>query len=95
MAAISDTLNHGVPCEAATRRQVIETVVVLTTLQENCGPAAVADSAYFGDHRPMSTTFGADPPDAPAPGGAPNGRDRPNRGPDHDDRHPLVTAPRM
>lgn len=59
MATISDTLNHGVPCEAATRRQVIETVVILTTLQENCGPAAVADSAYFGDHRPTSTTFGA------------------------------------
>ncbi|GGM25869.1 MULTISPECIES: RidA family protein [Micromonospora] len=43
----------------ATRRQIIETTVILTNLRENFGPAAAAHSAYFGDHRPTSTTFGA------------------------------------
>ncbi|MEQ3553424.1 RidA family protein [Pseudonocardia nematodicida] len=42
----------------ATRRQIIETTVILTDLRENFGPAAAAHSAYFGDHRPTSTTFG-------------------------------------
>ncbi|WP_327035035.1 Rid family hydrolase [Micromonospora ureilytica] len=43
----------------ATRRQVIRTTVILTNLRENFGSAAAAHSAYFGDHRPTSTTFGA------------------------------------
>lgn len=43
----------------ATRRQVIRTTVILTNRRENFGSAAAAHSAYFGDHRPTSTTFGA------------------------------------
>lgn len=42
----------------ATRRQVIETRVIMTDFRENFGPVAAAHSAYFGDHRPTSTTFG-------------------------------------
>lgn len=42
----------------ATRHQVIETTLIMTDFRENFGPAAAAHSAYFGDHRPTSTTFG-------------------------------------
>jgi 2-iminobutanoate/2-iminopropanoate deaminase len=42
----------------ATRRQVIETRVIMTDFRENFGPVGTAHSAYFGGHRPTSTTFG-------------------------------------
>ena len=42
----------------ASRRQVVESTVILVDLRENFGAAAAAHRAYFEGRRPTSTTFG-------------------------------------
>ncbi|BBG02675.1 MULTISPECIES: RidA family protein [Pseudonocardia] len=42
----------------ATRRQVVQTTVILVDLRENFDAAAAAHRAYFAGRRPTSTTFG-------------------------------------
>lgn len=43
-----------------TRNQIVQDGVFVVNLQENAAAVAAAHLAYFGDHRPTSTTVGVE-----------------------------------
>jgi enamine deaminase RidA (YjgF/YER057c/UK114 family) len=58
MAATLENLDKVLAHFAASRRQVVETTVLVVGLREHFDAVAAAHARYFGDHRPTSTGWG-------------------------------------
>lgn len=58
MTATFDNLDRVLAHFGASRRQVVETTVLVVGLREHFNAAAAAHARYFGDHRPTSTASG-------------------------------------
>lgn len=58
MKAALDNLDKVLAHFGATRRQVVETTVLVVGLRDYFEAAAAAHARYFGDHRPTSTISG-------------------------------------
>ncbi|RKF25524.1 RidA family protein [Micromonospora globbae] len=56
--ATLDNLDRVLAHFGASRRQVVETTVLVVGLREHFDAVAAAHSRYFGDHRPTSTVSG-------------------------------------